>query len=88
MCRGSRQHRWHWEAGDGGRGGGGARRRRGPRAEETSEHTRIQGWPCGGGVGEGDWIRGNTTYKSKKHFGIETILITLITTTIHFNEIK
>ena len=56
-----------WEAGDGGRGGGGggARRRRGPRAEETSERTRIQGWPCGGGVGEGDWIRGNTTYKSK-----------------------
>ena len=86
--RGHRQRRLRWEAGDGGRDGGGAGRRRGPIAEETLERTRIQGWPCGGGVGEGDWIRGNTTYKSKKHFGIDTILITLITTTIHFKKTK
>ena len=41
-----------WEAGDGGRDGGGAGRRRGPRAKEILERTRIQRWPCGGGEGE------------------------------------
>jgi len=45
-----------WEVGNGGRGGGGAGRRRGPRAKETPERMPIQGWPCGGGEGEGDGL--------------------------------
>jgi len=79
-----------WEAGNGGRGGGGAGRRRGPRAKEILERTQIQRWPCGGGGGEGEAIGLGVILPTskKKHFGIDTILITLITTTIHLNETK